>query len=532
VKRGNEGWLLAGCRILYAIMVAIAGTCPVLAQTGSIAPQAKTNGGVLEGLNAGGVTAFLGVPYAAPPIGDLRWQPPQPPDAWTGTRKAVQFSPACPQLPAGWLPYPEWSEDCLYLNVWTPALSSEAQLPVIVFIHGGSNRAGFAQLTPLGPAFAALGVVVVSLNYPLGPLGFFAHPALTAESSHHSSGNYGILDQIMALRWVRENIAHFGGDPARVTVMGQSAGAVDICLMMASPLARALFQQAIMESGDCQSTLIEDIRTPISLSQIHGTGEGNGERLAADLGIARGPGVLRRLRAIPTETMMKTWRRDPAIRWDAIVDGWVIPEQPSRIFAQGRQAPITVLVGSNSDEATVFGPGPSTTTDYWRYLRADTGGSAQQEFHLWPASSNAEVPGQYLKLQNATFAYGAWSMARTMSRAGQAAYLYLFIWADGGKRARLGACHGEELYFLGDSFPQDWVRLDGEKAFGEILRRYWTNFATSGRPAGPGLPAWSPYNAESNQVQELGDRIQPEPAWTTLPAFQKIMRPILENNAK
>src|ERR1700733_1500361 len=348
VKRGNEGWLLAGCRILYATMVAIAGTCPVLAQTGSIAPQAKTNGGGLGGLNAGGVAAFLGVPYAAPPIGDLRWQPPQPPDAWTGTRKAVQFSPACPQLPAAWLPYPKWSEDCLYLNVWTPTLSSEAQLPVIVFFHGGSNRAGFAQLTPLGPVFAALGVVVVSLNYRLGPLGFFAHPALTAESSHHSSGNYGILDQIMALWWVRDNIAHFGGDPTRVTVMGQSAGAVDICLMMASPLARGLFQQAIMESGDCQSTLIEDIRTPISLSQIHGTGEGNGERLAADLDIAHGPGVLRRLRDIPTETMRKTWRRDPAIRWAGMVDGGEIPGRPRRISARARKPPTQVLVGSNS----------------------------------------------------------------------------------------------------------------------------------------------------------------------------------------
>jgi para-nitrobenzyl esterase len=524
---------LAGCWIPYVTLLALvtllvlAGTCPVLAETGSIAPEARTSYGVLEGLRSGSGTAFLGVPYAAPPVGDLRWQPPQPPRAWTGTRKAAQFSPACPQLSAGWLPYPVWSEDCLYLNVWTPKLSPRARLPVIVFFHGGSNRAGYSQLTPLGPALSRLGVVVVTPNYRLGPLGFFAHPALTAESSHHSSGNYGILDQIEALRWVRENIAHFGGDPNRITVMGQSAGAVDICLMMASPLARGLFQQAILESGDCESALIEDIRTPIPFNQIRGTGESNGERLAADLGITNGPGALRKLRSVPAKTILKTWSHDSAIRWDAIVDGWVIPEQPTRIFAEGRQAHIPVLVGSNADEATVFAPGPATTSDYRRYLRADTGASAEEEFRLWPASSNAEVPGQYLKLQNATFAYGAWSMARAMSRAGQPVYLYLLTWSDAGRRARLGACHGEELDFLSDSYPEDWVPVAGEKTFGEILRRYWTDFANSGQPGAPGLPPWPAYDSSSNQLLELGSDIQPGPAWTSLSALQKLMQPIL-----
>jgi para-nitrobenzyl esterase len=162
------------------------------------------------------------------------------------------------------LPYPRWSEDCLFLNVWTTQLSPHAGQPVIVFFHGGSNREGYSQLNLLGPAFSPMGLVVVSANYRLGPLGFFAHPALTAESKHHSSGNYGLLDQVQALRWVHENISHFGGDPSRVTVMGQSSGAVDICLLMASPLAKGLFEKAIMESGDCQSTLNKNIRTPIS----------------------------------------------------------------------------------------------------------------------------------------------------------------------------------------------------------------------------------------------------------------------------
>jgi para-nitrobenzyl esterase len=311
--------------------------------------------------------------------------------------------------------------------------------------------------------------------------------------------------------------------------MGQSSGAFDICLMMASPLARGLFQQAIMESGDCQGTLIGDIHTPVPFNGIHGTGEGNGERLAGDLGIANGPDAIRRLRDLPAETILKTWRHDSSVQFDAIVDGWVIPEQPARIFAEGRQTHVPVLVGSNADEATVFGPGPATTSDYWSYLRADTGARAEKEFQLWPASSDAEVGEQYLKLQNETFAYGAWSMARAMSRAGEAAYLYLLTWADAGQRARLGACHGEELYFLSDSFPSDWRPVDGENTFGETLRRYWTTFAKAGRPGGPGLPAWPAYDFDSNQVLKLGKRIEPEPAASSATALQYLMQPILKS---
>jgi para-nitrobenzyl esterase len=513
---------------MFVLVLAYGGA--LHAQTAAAGPGVTTGAGVLQGLHtsAGSRGAeFLGVPYAAPPVGNLRWAPPQPPRPWSGKRRAIQYSPACPQLPAGWLPYPHWSEDCLYLNIWTPHFSSQAKLPVIVFFHGGSNREGYSQLTPLGPALFPLGVVVVTANYRLGPFGFFAHGALTDASPHHSSGNYGILDQIQALRWVRENIVHFGGDSAQVTVMGQSAGAFDICLMMASPLARGLFQKGIMESGDCESTLIADIRTPIHFNGIAGTGESNGGRLAADLGITDGPDAIKKLRAIPAKTILKAWSRDPEIQFDAIVDGWVIPEQPAKIFAEGEQAHIPVLVGSNADEATVFGPGPATISGYWKYLHADTGPYAEQEFRLWPASSDATVPWQYLKLQNATFAYGAWFMARATTRVGEPAFLYLFTWADAGKRARLGACHGEELNFLSDSFPRDWVRVAGQKRFGKMLRRYWTDFAKSGEPDGPGLPAWPAYDARSNQVFELGRDTQLGPAWSSLPALQRLMQPIL-----
>ena len=337
--------------------------------------------GILEGLSFSATrngAAFLGIPYAAPPVGELRWKPPQPVGTWKRPRMATQFGAACPQRPANWFPDIGWSEDCLYLNVWTPQLSANARLPVLVYFHGGSNTQGYSQMTPLGPALAPSGVLVVSANYRLGPFGFLALPALTAESPHHSSGNYGLLDQVQALQWVRQNITHFGGDPNRVTVMGQSAGAVDICLLMASPLAAGLFQGAIMESGDCQSVYNEDIRTRIPYNFISTTGEESGELLARDLGVANDAHEVQNLRNIPADEILKVWAQDQRVHFDAIVDGWVIPEQPAKIFAAGRQMHIPVIVGSNADEATVFGQrrpedrrGVQAVSigRYWRLLR-------------------------------------------------------------------------------------------------------------------------------------------------------------------
>jgi len=472
--------------------------------------------------------AFLGIPYAAAPVGALRWQPPRPARAWIGVRKTVQYGPACPQVPANWLPYPVWSEDCLFLNIWTSKPSSAARLPVIVYFHGGGNVAGYGQLTPLGPPLARLGVVVVTANYRLGPFGFFAHPALTAASPHESSGNYGLLDQIALLRWVRSNISAFGGDPKRVTVMGQSAGGFDICLLMTSPLARGLFHAAIVESGDCESALLADMRTPIHFSGIEGSGYSNGERLAADLGVKAGPGAVRSLRAISAARILSVWRHDPRLQFGAIVDGWVIRKQPASVFARGEQARVPVLVGSNADEATVFGPGPQTLADYWKYLRHDTGPFAKQEFRLWPAYSNARVHREFLELQSGMFAYGAWSMARSMARIDEPSYLYRLTWVDAGKRAPLGAEHGEELYFLSDRFPGDWQPMKDQGRFGEMLRRYWTDFAKTGHPSAPGLPGWPAFDSRSHPLLELGSQVRPMPVSPELQRIQTLMRPILE----
>jgi para-nitrobenzyl esterase len=496
----------------------------------SSGPAVRVEAGVLEGMQFGTAeneVAFLGVPYAAPPVGELRWKPPQPVSRWNGTRKATEFGAVCPQLPAGWLPTLPWNEDCLYLNVWTTQLDALAKRPVIVYFHGGSNTAGYSQLTPLGPALSRLGVVVVSANYRLGPLGFFAHPTLTAESKHHSSGNYGLLDQLQALKWVRENISRFGGDPDRVTVMGQSSGAVDICLLMASPLAAGLFQRAIMESGDCQGTFNEDIRTPVRYNGISGTGEGTGERLANDLGVADGPDALQKLRSIPADEILKSWSKDRKVHFDAIVDGWIVPEQPASVFAEGKQMHVPVLVGSNADEATVFGHNDVKTVDQYKaYLLRDTENYSGQEFRAFPATSDADVPAAYLRLENDSFAYGAYSMAQMMTRTGQKAFLYYFTYVETGKRAPLGAYHGEELNFLSNVFPDDWEHSQDDEKLGEIVRTYWVQFAKTGDPNVAGVPQWPAYHARKDECFELGRTIGGRPVAVQLQTLERIMKQI------
>lgn len=497
--------------VLIACVAAVTGVLGTRGLAMGVAgPVVKISAGTLAGTrfgSSGTGAAFLGVPYAAAPVGELRWRPPEPAAKWSGVREAKEFGSPCAQLPATWFKYIEGHEDCLYLNVWTPKLSEQANLPVLVYFHGGSNTQGYSQMTPLGPSLSQYGLVVVSANYRLGPFGFLAHPALTKESEHHASGNYGLLDQMQVLKWVKENIVHFGGDPARVTVMGQSAGAVDACLLMASPLAQMLFQRAILESGECQGTLNEDIRKPISYNQISGTGEGNGKRLVRDLELQASPELPAKMRAVSADQILKAWKEDRGLHFDAIVDGWVIPEQPAKIFAAGKEMHIPVMVGSNADEATVFGHQVSTLEQYRTFLRYDAGKYADEELHVYPVKSDADVPGQYVRLQSDEFAYSAYSLAQAVTRAGENAYLYYFTYADAGKRAALGAHHGEELFFLSESFPESWEPQAADKKFGETVRSYWVQFAKSGNPNGSGGPPWPTYEQAPERAFELGSRI-------------------------
>jgi para-nitrobenzyl esterase len=480
-------------------------------------PAVKIQSGLLEGIHFDSNpndAAFLGVPYAAPPIGELRWKAPQPAPKWRGVRKAGDFGSPCSQLPAPWLPYIEGNEDCLYLNIWTTDVRSNANRPVLVYFHGGSNTQGYSQMTPLGPPLSEMGLVVVSANYRLGPFGFLAHPSLTAESEHHSSGNYGLLDQLQALRWVKENIRQFGGNPDRITVMGQSAGAVDICLLMTSPMSQGLFQGAILQSGECQDTLNEDIRAPIKYNLIDTAGEASGERLTKDLGLSGSRGVLRKLREIPANEILKAWKNDPGLHFDAIVDGWVVPKQPAQIFAEEKQLHIPILVGSNADEATVFGHNDlKTISDYKQHLQQDTGQYWQGEFQLYQVSSDADVPTRWLQLESDEFACGAYSIAQAMTKAGEKSYLYYFTYVDPGKRSRLGAHHGEELFFLSDSFPAGWEHTNEDKPLGELFRGYWAEFAKTGDPNFAGAPRWPAFASNSAVYFEIGAHVDLRPVF-------------------
>ncbi len=511
---------------LICLQVGCVGS--LTAQTAQQQPIVKIQSGLVEGIHFGSepnAAAFLGVPYAAPPTGELRWKPPQPTPKWTGTRKAINFGSPCPQLPARWFQYIEGSEDCLYLNIWTIELRANANRPVLIYFHGGSNTQGYSQMTPLGPPLSRMGLVVVSANYRLGPFGFLAHPALTAESEHHSSGNYGLLDQLQALKWVKENIRDFGGDPDRITVMGQSAGAVDICLLMASPLSKGSFRSAILESGECQDTLNEDIRIPIKYNFIDTTGERSGERLARAIAVSNGLDALQKLRNVPPGEILQAWKNDPGLHFDAIVDGWVIPKQPAQIFAESKQMRIPILVGSNADEATVFGHNDlKTVGDYKRHLQQDTGKYSEQEFQAYPVSSDADVPTRSVQLESDEFACGAYSIAQAMTKAGMKSYLYYFTYVDPGKRSRLGAHHGEELFFLSDSFPSNWEHADTDNYLGELMRGYWVDFVKTGDPNFDSAPHWPPYDAKSAEYFEIGGYVGLRPVSERIRTLETIVR--------
>jgi para-nitrobenzyl esterase len=484
-------------------------------------PRTTTDSGVLEGTRApGGVNeiAFLGVPFAAPPVAGLRWKPPQPPLNWRGVRPAKKFSPSCPQFPSSWWPEMagrnklDTSEDCLYLNVWTAKLSPQQNAPVIVWLHGGGNVEGSSQIPPLASALVRKGVVFASIEYRLGVFGFLAHPALTSESANHSSGNYGLLDQIAALDWVRRNIRDFGGDPARVTILGQSSGAEDVCHLLASPLAAGLFHRAILESGVCMDSLYSALAQ--SYFRNHESGEGLGLRLAAALGISNDPGVLEKLRAVSAEKLLMTSRDLQAADFGVIVDGWAVPSQPVTAFEMRRQTRIPVLVGSNAEEITVFGKSsplatqnsrPKTVEQYRRLLKNEFGEFAEDVWKVYSAASDSEVPLVFIRMQtDYAFGFGSHRLAQAMTEAGQQVYLYYFTYKGRGPFAALGAFHSEELMFVGDSYWTSWIPNQEDKKLADLIGDYWTQFARTGDPNRTGLPRWQPYDSKSEPCLEIG----------------------------
>jgi len=460
----------------------------------------------VAGVVEDGVRVFKGLPFAAPPVGELRWRPPQPVVPWAGVRRADTFGPQCPQLPypAG-SPYTfdraPTSEDCLYLNVWTTAGAHERQ-PVMVWVHGGAWTRGSASQTTGGAlsydgaALARKGVVVVTVNYRLGPFGFFAHPDLTAESPQRSSGNYAILDHIAALEWVRDNIAAFGGNPANVTVFGQSAGAWSVNATQATPLARGLFHRVIGESG-----------AQLSGTQTLAAAEQNG----ADLATAVGADSLDALRAVPAERLLLV----PAFRAWLNVDGWVLPDEVQTLFAQRRHSHVPVLVGSNANEwTTLADPAtfPKTMEAYRRAIEMFFPGMAEHFDGVYPVTHEADIPGALQGLWRDTwFTLPMRTWARRATAGGQPAYLYQFTHVPPSPDASVwGAYHVSEVqYVFGNLNVPTFRYTDTDRALSETMSSYWVNFATHGDPNGAGLPRWTPYDREAEPYLDLGATVQP-----------------------
>lgn len=488
----------------------------------AVEPMAQTVAGELAGAwadEAAGVSVFRGIAFATPPVGDLRWRPPAAVEPWDGTKLATEFGPACWQARNEEAsPYSRGelarSEDCLTLNVWSPA-SVGQQLPVMVWFHGGGHSSGVGSATIFdGTAMAKKGVLMVTANYRLGPLGFLAHPALTAESEHGSSGNYGILDHVATLTWVRDNIAAFGGDPDNITIFGQSAGSWSICALQASPLARGLFHRAIGHSGGCFGAPRSHLSAAGGVATAT-SGHEVGLAIAAELGVAgEGPDATAALRAATPEAVMAA--QTAAGRGTGLlVDGWVMPTLADDIFATGEQNDVPVILGSMSDEGTTLYAGmPEPPHDeFVAGIRSQYGGQADAVLAAYAdeVASSTRTAGQAIAADRSfTWQMRAW--ARAMGDTNDV-YLYHFSHAppvfrlyrpDGPEldyaagRRGAGAYHSGDLaYAFGNVGLVGIEWNDRDHELSQQMSQYWVNFATTGNPNGEGLPEWPKYERAS-----------------------------------
>jgi para-nitrobenzyl esterase len=523
-------------RFWVRLSVALALMAPGTALA-ALTDPVRTESGLVMGVpgNDPSITVFKGLPYAAPPVGDLRWRPPRPPMPWPGVRPATNFGPVCPQQSID----ADMSEDCLRLNIWTGASSKADKLPVLVWIYGGGFIQGSGS-NPLfdGEALALKNLVVVTFNYRLGALGFLATPELSKESGHNASGNYGLLDDIALLKWVKENIAAFGGDPAKVTIAGQSAGAGSVGFLANSPLAKGLFIRAIAESH------VRDPRDPdlryLSVSwRALKTAEAQGVQYQA----AHHADNLAALRALPWDAVIdgsnvpdmgvdtKGPAKPPLFR--PVVDGWVVPASYNDIFARGRQNDVAFLAGNNKDET---GAVPATAFDRLRASKAPPrAGAPQPHVRLADYVAAAKVKfgamsDAFLKLYPATndlqAALASNDAARDQSRIstflwatawrkGAAKPVYTYFWTHappGPNHDITGAYHGSEIaYVLGNVAANDGTWTDNDARIARIVSTYWANFAATGDPNSAGVPDWPAFKPDVPMTMELGDHFAPMP---------------------
>ena len=455
-----------------------------------------------------GVSAYLGIPYAAPPVGDLRWRAPRPAAAWKGTRAADHFSPSCIQGPN--TPFGPWtseflllgptSEDCLYLNVWTGARAG-AKRPVLVYVYGGGFNSGSGDVPVYeGSRLAEKGLVVVNMNYRVGSLGFLAHPELTKESG--ASGNYGLLDQIAALHWVHDNIAAFGGDPSRVTVAGQSAGAISVFLLTASPMAKGLFHRAVIESGPGGLSAM-GVGSTSGTARPRETAEKDGVAYAERLGAHS----LAELRALPASKLVGGGR------FGAVIDGRLLVEDPAQTFANKRQNDVPTITGLNADEGSASATYGKVTADaYRKQIEQRFGDRAAQVLATYPAGTDDEAHRSQIESARDIGVVGVQRMLSERAKTARTpAFAYYFDRAiPWRERPEFGAFHTSEVpYVFGtlDVLQRPWT--DADRALSQAMMSYWANFAATGDPNGPGLPKWPSFSQDRPTLMRLGERIEP-----------------------
>jgi len=475
----------------------------------ALTAQVELDTGLIEGAaadEAPGVHVFRGIPYATPPVGDARWKPPMAPVAWEGVRSATEFGDICPQG-AGLAQMtgealPTLSEDCLFLNVWSTAAGTDANQPVMVWIHGGGLSLGWShQALYDGVNLAKRGVVLVSVNYRLGALGFLAHPLLSAESG--TSGNYGLLDQVAALRWVQRNIAAFGGDPGNITVFGESAGGTSVQALLASPHSEGLFHRAIV-----QSAWLTDSNYA-ALNEGSPAGPSAEER-GANWVSAQFPEAdsLEALRAVDMDTMNTAQQAGFGVH--VTIDGDFMPEHVLTVFATGKQMDVPVMAGTNTDEGTMFvGALPfNTVAEYEAGTKAGLGEDADAVLALYPATDAAslfQAKNQFIT--DTWFVWGTRNMLAGMANVPSPAWQYHFS-RRSIANPMMGAAHAAEIAYAFNNLTDPAASDGKDQALADAMIRYWVQFAATGDPNVDGLATWPAYDAESDQHLELGDEIK------------------------
>ena len=488
-------------RLSLLVLFLLNATC----SSHKIATIISIEGGQIEGVIEDSITVFRGIPFAAPPVGDLRWKAPQPVNKWDGIKKADKFAPACPQRNMN---PSETSEDCLYLNIWTPAKLTNEKLPVMVWIYGGGFALGSTSYPVYnGGQLAKMGVVFVSIAYRVGPLGFMAHPELTAGSENHVSGNWGLLDQIAGLRWIQRNIEAFGGNPAKVTIFGESAGGISVSMLCASPLAAGLFRGAISQSGGSFAPACENREGGDCIQLLSGA-----EKLGLEFMKRMGASSLAELRNITPEK----WQNDPSSQMGGfwpVVDNYVITDDQYKLYETGKYNDVNVIIGTNSDEGSMFLVGSNASADeYIQYVKSRFGPMAEKILEVYPVDP---VTGTYRPLANlfreTAFAWPSWTWARLQTMTGKSkVFVYYFDQSDAepifpNATIPIGASHASEIAYVFRHVDQNTSvkPTDEQKALSEMMAKYWTNFAKYGDPNAEGLPAWPTFKDGEETVMLL-----------------------------